>query len=236
MIVSGVLKSEITSINQIIKSKATEAVHCKINGDDAQIRLTALISSMNVREKYLNGWFGGNRNKVSDREKNQSQISELVSRVDDLKSEIKSLDLLAKKIIDEYLRIKDPDYQILVEPYDAALKVQKATAFFIRKVDRALSEVRDAQGMETLDILSKNSAISILSYMENSEASEAIKRVQVGVVSFQEAINSYNNFIKGYKAPKVEVEICDGIDLFFDLVFDGFDFMSIFTLFFIRSS
>jgi hypothetical protein len=228
--ISNELREQVRTFERDIRSKSDEAARTAQESKRVQAEANRLWGTMNFRERNLGGWFGGDKTKVARHRELQTKVSELDSKASDLRSEVKKFDAQAKKAIDNHLREHDRDYQELLQPHDEASKVKKAVDAFLGKIDNALSEIDDAQGMETLDLFTKNKGISVLSYMENSEASDAVEAVQQAAKPFQKAVDAYNGFLKGYQAPQVHAEIGDGIDLVFDFVFDGFDFMSIFTL------
>jgi len=85
-------------------------------------------------------------------------------------------------------------------------------------VKSAQSSVRGAQGMEMVDLFTKNKAISFLSSIDNSAANSAIQRVKSEMKRLSERI-------KGFK-PHAATGVNDNMDLVFDLVGIDFDFLS----------
>lgn len=230
MKISNELKGQVNSLEQAIRSKeqeasdaSAEAVRVALKGDD-------LWQAMNFRERYLGGWFWGDVTKSTKYHEMRATTKQLSSKSDVLLLEAANLNTKVIEVIKSDLDSQDNDYQKLLGPHLAALKIKEAVDTFLDKINTALSEVDDAQSMETLDLFSSNKGISIVSYMENEEAKEAIRQAQGSVETFQLAINDYNFYLKGRQAPKIDADICDGIDLILDLGLDGFDFMSLFTL------
>lgn len=230
MNISNELREQVKTLERDIRSKSDEATQATKESKRVQAEADRLWGTMNFRERNLGSWFGGDKTKVVRHRELQAKVSELDSKASDLRSKVEKLDTQVKKVIDGHLRENDVDYQSLLQPYNAATTMKEAVDAFLGKIRRALSEIGDAQGMEMIDLFTKSKAISVLSYMENSEANDAIKATQRAAKPFQEAVENYNGFLKGYQAPQVIAEIGDGIDLVFDFVFDGFDFMSLFTL------
>ncbi|HAV11311.1 MAG TPA: hypothetical protein DCX32_02095 [Candidatus Moranbacteria bacterium] len=224
------LQEQVRKLEKDIRLKSAEAARISeeneiIRAEDGRLRET-----MNFRERNLGGWFGGDRNKVARVRELEMKSAELDSQASNLGQEAEKCENDLKVFIDAYLRNCDASYQSLVQPYDRAVEMKKAIAVFLEKIDIALSEIGDAQGMETIDLLSSNKGIAALSYMENSEASDAIDEVRAAVKIFQEAVIAYKDSSGGFQSSKIETEIGDGIDLVFDFALEGFDFMSIFTL------
>jgi hypothetical protein len=184
---------------------------------------------MNFREKYLGGWFGGDKHNVRQYRTLERDIANMTDRIDHLGWEKMNFDHLIGLLVHSELSKNDPVFQKLLEPYQEASDMKSEIDKFVESIQNALKEVDDAQSTETMDLLSGNKAISLLSHMENDEASMAIRNVGRMIPLFQKALTEYNGFIKNYEAPTL-VEIDDFTDLMFDLALDGFDFMSIFTL------
>ncbi len=185
---------------------------------------------MNFRERYLNGWFGGDKVKVRDRRNLEREISALRARIRRIAKKSDSFDRKLMEHISAQLSGSDDSYRKLLEVRKSLEKLKKSADWFGDKIDRALSEIDEAQGMETLDLVTKNKGIAMMSYFENSEANEAIREVSRSAPAFQKAMDEYNGFLKGRKFSGSIVAIDDGIDLVLDLIFDGFDFSSFFTL------
>jgi phage shock protein A len=189
-----------------------------------------LWKSMDFRERRLRGAFGGDKKKVALRRVLKAQLPKLEADAASLKRDADAADRGLRKFLERSLAETDPDYQTLLQPYWAALGLKKTVDGYLGKIDAALEEVREAHGMETMDLFSKNKGIAILSHIETVEAREAIAVVRATGPDFQKSLEEYNDSVKGWKAPALDAEIGDGLDLTFDLLLDGFDFMSVFAL------
>lgn len=224
------LQKQVRELGKSSRLKSAEAARISEESAFARAEADHLRDTMNFRERNLGGWFGGDRGKVAKVRELETKVAEFDLQASGLRQESEKCESDLKAIIDSHLRNCDESYRVLVQPYDRAAKMKDAIDVFLEKIDSALSEIGDAQGMETLDLLSSNKGISVLSYMENSEASDAIDEVRAAAETFQKAVAAYDDFLESYRSPRIEAEIGDGIDLALDFALDGFDFMSIFTL------
>ena len=224
------VQQSVQDLQSEIKGNRSKALEAKEQQAENQMKLDALEATMNIREKYLAGWFGGDKDGVAQRR----NLAEMVEALDTQSSEFTKLANLRDgqivKTLDEYLRRNDGTYQKLVVPKDAAERLKLAVDEFKGLIEHALSEIDSAQSMETMDMFTKNKGISLMSYAANSDASSAIGDVKRAAPDFQAAVEGYTEAIKGFDAKAVRADIGDGMDLFFDFAFDGFDFMSMFTL------
>lgn len=230
MKISNELRGQVRTLEREIRSKSDEATRITQERRQVQAEATRFWSTMNFRERNFAGGFGGDRTKVARYREFQTLIAELDSKAIGLQREVEELNTQVASIIGDHLGHHDADYQLLLQSYDAASTMKEAVDTFIGKIQQAISEVSNAKGMETLDLFTKSKTISVLSYMGNSGANNAIRAVQKATDPFQKALDRYNEFLGSYQAPQLSSEISDGVDLVFDVVFDGFDFMSLFTL------
>lgn len=185
---------------------------------------------MNFRERYLGGWFGGDKQKVKDYKAAIELQEQFESAASDIAHEINVIDESLVRTLDEELRVYDISYQQLLVPLEAAQTLKTAIDRFLKEIDEALKEVDDADTMETFDLVSSNVGISVISYLENQEAAEEIDDVKEALPAFQKALKDYDDKINAIDLSDFSAAINDGWDLAFDFAFDGFDFMSIFTL------
>jgi hypothetical protein len=192
--------------------------------------IDSLWASMSFRERRLRGAFGGDKKKVAARRALKGQLPKLEADAASLKRDADAADRSLRKFLEERLAETDPDYQMLLQPYWAAFGLKKTVAGYLEKIDAALEEVREAHGIETMDLFSKNKGLAILSHIETAEARDAIAVVRATGPDFQKFLEEYNDSVKGWKAPALDAEIGDSLDLTFDLLLDGFDFMSVFAL------
>ncbi|MBI2083540.1 MAG: hypothetical protein HYT76_08210 [Deltaproteobacteria bacterium] len=117
------------------------------------------------------------------------------------------------------------------EAYAKVEQIEKEGNRLIHKIDEAVDEIDDAQGMETLDLLTDSKAVSFFSTMSTSEADDAIQTVTHHAERFQARLREYNEFAQDSSLPEVE-GVSDCLDLALDLILDGgFDFMSCLNLF-----
>ncbi len=187
-------------------------------------------NSMNIRERYFFGWFGGDKAKVARFKALQNKAEQAEGKVESLKEKIQKTDKKIQDKLNEYLLKNDLDYQKLFKPYDASRTMQKSVDDFLGTIDSALSSVNSAQGSESLDLVTDSKLISFISSADNSSANSSIASVEDAVAPFRKSLEKYGNSLENYEAPNINVRIDDTLDLIFDISFSGFDFMSMATL------
>lgn len=223
-------KTKVSDLERAIATKRQEHSSTSREIETHDQSATIQWNKMNFRERYLRGWFGGDTKKVAKYKSTVILKEEYETAAADIVSEIDLIDADIVKRIDTELRLNDISFQKLVVPLEAVQTLKNAIDTILKEIDEALSEVDEAETMETFDLVSSNAGISLLSYLENAEAAEEIEDVEKAMPAFQKALRDYNSKIKAIDVSEFSAEINDGWDLAFDLVFDGFDFMSIFTL------
>lgn len=230
MYITPELRSQVQRLEQAIHTTSEEVAATTQFLDATRVEVDSIWNQMNFRERYLEAWFGGDKKKLLNYRTQRGMIPGLVSKLEALQNAVAELDDQVSSILDDYLRKHDSSYQALLLPYEQAQRMRASVDSFLTTIDRALRQIGSAQSMETMDLFSKSAGISVLSTMANSDASSMIDAVRREAGPFQTALDSYNGFLEGYQAPQVDAEISDTIDLVFDIVLDGFDFLSIFTL------
>ena len=218
---------ELARLSDTFRAKSEDA---SLEAQNFQEQARAIEATFGLRERYLRGYLGGDRDAVKaqivahyegiaaqalarahgrTQEKTQGQITDILS---------------------SYLSNTDQSYTTLKVPLNAVILLSLRVDQFKAKIKTALKEIDEAQSMETMDLFTKNAAISIMSSIENGQARDAIEDVKKAAPAFQKAIEDYNGAIKQVDLGALDLDIDDFTDLVFDLVLDGFDFMSIFTL------
>jgi hypothetical protein len=82
----------------------------------------------------------------------------------------------------------------------------------------AISDLRSASTTETIDAVSSNKGIAVISSMQNQEASDSVKRAQASIEALRAETDRVSAELTG---------VDDTLDLIMDLAWDGvFDFMS----------
>jgi hypothetical protein len=227
-----------TEFRDQLRTLEREAAECrdllkKIRSRNLRLlgEMDGLRLQMGWREKYFRGWFGGNKLLVQESRRLNAELKDTLVGQEAQKVAIETAERVCIEAVAAHLAENDPEFRDLDQRRAAAGKVKAAADELLEAIDHALGEVDDAQGTETLDLVSKDKGISILSHLENDEANEAIGEVKDAAQRFRAALESYNGGIKEKLSQETGVErINDDIDLVLDLVGDGFDFMSLFTL------
>jgi hypothetical protein len=225
-----ILRSAVGDLEDTIHQKNDELSTKRAASKRCDQAIVTAEAGMSFRERYLPNWLGGNKDKVKEHANLITESQKLSYSISMLENSIARLRKQLGDTYTDYLTRHDATYQELLKPYDAALRFKDIVDNFLAKVDEAISEVEEAEDMETFDFVSDNKGISLASAFQNSDASDAIESVSDALPAFQKAVNEYNQFLKDWKIPALSARIDDSIDLAFDLVFDGFDFMSIATL------
>jgi len=194
-------------------------------------QLDGIRLQMGWREKYFRGWFGGDKRLVREARETKVELADALVEEEAQSAALETAERECITAVAAHLADHDPEFQSLDRRCSEVGRVKKAADEYGEAIDHALSEIDDAESMETLDLVSKNKGISILSHMENDEANEAIGEVKQAAQRFQEALEAYNGAVKeGCGRTDAVGRINDDIDLVLDLIGDGFDFMSFFTL------
>ena len=101
--------------------------------------------------------------------------------------------------------------------YDIIYKTKKAGDFALHEIEEAISSVNSAESMETMDLISSNKGISLMSTFSNSTASSDISNAG-------EAINKFKTHLDSMKVAVETLKHDTGIehmDFVFDLFFDN---------------
>jgi hypothetical protein len=229
--IPDLLRQQIVSLQEDIttKSEAAEEAQKKSDGyksDAVNYRET----QMKFWDRWFFGWFG-KKETVKAYKNLKSLTAEFNTKAEDLRAQAKAVDAEADNKIHGFLRQSDPHYTGVSTCHDKAVETKNVIGQFMSTVDNALDEIDDAQNTEMMDMFSKNKGISVISYMENQEAGDAIKDVRRALPAFQKALESYNVTVKEFDSSAVRLtDVGDGFDLMLDFAFEGFDFMSLFTL------
>ena len=98
----------------------------------------------------------------------------------------------------------------------------------VREINEAQSAISEAETMETLDMVSSNKGLSVLSSLSTSEANSEIQDIKPVLEDFKQSLKKLESKELEQDLPEVD----DSFDLVFDFVFDGgFDFFSMLNLF-----
>lgn len=225
------LSEQVQILEKEIRRHRDSASQLETAKNETQTQYDSVRSQMGWREKYFAGWFGGDKSVVQIGRTLEGTIDNYNTKVSQTGKAIQNSEDQIDKTIKSYLVQNDPTYQQLDAALRKIVEVRDTTSTYMRRINNALSEIDDAQGIETLDLFTDNKGISAQSWMENKKAQQAIDAVKEYTNNFQGGISKYNGFLKNQQSVEIgQVEIGDGIDFVFDMVFDGFDFMSLFTL------
>lgn len=224
------LRAEVRDLEAKIGDKGREAATAEENRAQKQQEAEKLYETMGWRERYIRGFLGGDRDAVRRHRELTGLTAHFNTIAAQKREDANILDQQLCERVHEHLRQNDAAFRSLLVPQRAAQELQDAVAGFLSTIDSALSEIDDAQSMETMDLFSKNKGIALMSTLANSEAKSAIRAVEEAAPDFQRAVDTYNETMKKVDLGDLKFEIGDTMDLVFDLAFDGFDFMSIFTL------
>ncbi|NTW14341.1 MAG: hypothetical protein HGA31_04915 [Candidatus Moranbacteria bacterium] len=228
--VSEELRTRIRNAVRIAREKKDAADANGTNVSEIRSRVESMYASLNFRERHLGGWFGGDREKVgaymnllAKRDQLSLQDATLREAANRAENEVQSL-------MGRYLKENDSDYRDLLVPYEAAVKVRQAVDSILERIEAALSSISSAETLETFDLCSSGIGMSAMSYMQNDDANSAIESVRSEIPSLQAALRQYDGFLETGRVPAVDAKIDDLTDFASDMIFDGVDFMSIFTL------
>lgn len=232
MQITSELKQNVQDLETELNSKKREASRAESDSLQKKTEADNLWSRMTFRERYLRGWFGGDTETVEKYKNLRVLTEDFNQQASRSQSQSQALDSRIVTTIDKFLREQnDGNYLALVGPRDAADQMMDKVEDFIGLVETALSEIDDAQSMETMDLATNNAGISMMSTLENDEAKSAIKKVESAADAFQKAVQDYSESLKGFQVAQSDLRLGDTLDLMTDFAFDdGFDFMSIFTL------
>lgn len=201
---------------------------------ESQEKADKIYENMGWRERYLPKWIAryiGANIQTMDSYNNQNKAtSRFESKAFKHDQKAFNIDQKITDKISNFLRANDATYRSIIIPLEAAIEFQKTVHDISSLVHNALNEIDDAQSMETMDLFTKNKGISLMSTFANSDARTAVNDVKSAMPAFETAARQYHETYKDFSLSKVETEFGDLTDLVFDFAFDGFDFMSIFSL------
>jgi phage shock protein A len=149
----------------------------------------------------------------------------------DWNAQNRTIESIVKSWRDGLRTAKDSYRKGLEEIRGKVLALQKLADECMREINRASEAISDAEFSETLDLFTDSVLVSALSSMDTSDANDAIGRVRSRVKRFQGELEAFNGSLKSNPLADRIGDLDDTLDLVFDLVFDGFDFLSVLNLF-----
>ena len=201
---------------------------------DSQTLADKIRDRMGWRERYLPQWLagflGGNTSVMQEYQDQDSVTKDFEAKASKHGHTAYKIDLSIIEHISAFLRDHDQDFRNILIPLEAADEFKQSIGKFKGLISTALSEIDDAQSMETMDMFTKNKGISLMSTFANSDARDAVNRVKSAAPAFEAAAQKYQESYKDFSVGKIQAGFGDMTDLVFDFMFDGFDFMSIFSL------
>jgi chromosome segregation ATPase len=227
------LSTQVQTLEQNMQDLRKEAVKAAEEKNKFQSQTESHRATMSFWDRNLWGWFG-NKEKIKRHHEFKSLTATFNEKAAKLENQASGIDAQVDNEIEAYLRKNDLSYQLLLAPHQAAVDLKSAAGSFLGKIDAALDSIGSAQMTETLDLFTDSALISVLSTLDNSNASSEISAVKSAAPAFQRAVETYNASLSSFKAANVQISgIDDSIDLMFDLVMGGggFDFMSMISLF-----
>lgn len=229
MNMSEVLKKDVTSLEEQIAEARAAALQAETQSRTAEFAAESIYAEMGFWDRYFFGAFG-NKAVISARNGQRSLQEKFNAEAQQFNNAANVLNDSIDSKIGEYLLGADKNYKELVAAQSVSEAMKSEVDNFRAVVDEAISSVTSAQGMETMDLVSKSTAISLMSTGSNAVASGDIEEVREALPAFQKAVQKYNAGMNSVKGVQLDTDIQDGLDLAFDLAMDGFDFMSAFTL------
>ncbi len=190
-------------------------------------------AKMGFREKYLFGWFGGDKSLVTNNKKFKAELKTIATGIDDQRDAIGTTDGAVRTALSTQLMKTDDGFVATKARFDQLDRIVGQAGRFRGAINRALSEIDDAQSAETFDMVSDSAAASLWSNSEASEAKSAINTVKYAATEFQATLKSYQDLVGSQSVGHAGfTDVGDGWDTFFDLAGGGggFDFMSMFQL------
>lgn len=190
--------------------------------------------SMGWREKHLPRWMaklvGGNTSAIDRYAAKMDNVSAEDKQARSYGDKADTINSSVINAVSDFLNRNDQNYRNILIPLAAANEFKSSIGKFKGLIRHALSEIDDAQSMETMDMFTKNKGISLMSTFANGDARDAVNRVKSAAPTFEAAAQKYQESYRDFSVGKIEAEFGDLTDLVFDFMFDGFDFMSIFSL------
>jgi hypothetical protein len=193
---------------------------CRTRAHHALVEFTEARSAMTLQERLVDSFVTSNDEELRDHaERNiascDAQLADIVPRW----TTQEAYGTLAKDLADteahqEAIRAHRP-HRALV---DAATGLHGLAVVAEAHLDEAISDLSSASTMETLDAVSSNKAIALMSHSQNQTASDSVREAQASIERLQAETRRVGAQLTG---------IDDTLDLVMDLAFDGvFDFMS----------
>jgi DNA repair exonuclease SbcCD ATPase subunit len=235
MKLSSDIKKEVRDLESRI-AKVSESLQQTTNRlQSAEKFMAQFQNTLGWRERYLWGWLakmlGGNENDIEGYRVRSDSINLHRSEVKDLKRRKETLDKQTNQTVRNFLAEKPDDvYVSLMTTFNAATDMKQAVSHLMGQINSAKAAISGARSTEGWDMLSKSKTVSFVSTMSTHNASGRVKEVRRSLSTFQEKLNNYNETIRNLDNVSLKQELDDGFDLVFDMIYDGFDFMSAFNL------
>ncbi|HSI21258.1 MAG TPA: hypothetical protein VLA04_06270 [Verrucomicrobiae bacterium] len=223
--ISVELKNRKADLLELLKKADALDQTIKENAEFAE----TLWEQMGFRERYLWGWFWGDRDLVLRRrdlirttDGLQESAETLREKIAGLRNEI-DIDIVTE------LHQSNPGFRVARDHMVATGLLEEAAIRCREALEEAMNDISSAQSMETYDLVSTNNVASILSSSANSEAQYSISEAEEALREFDLALKKYDQTETGLRGMSEGID--DFPDLILDLVLDlPFDFMSWSTL------
>jgi hypothetical protein len=198
---------------------------------ESQSKLEALSAKRGWRERYLNGWFGGDRKLLLAYNSEKQLCAQFNQSAEKAIEVVKDIDKKVTETIDDHLRSTNASYLMIATIHKDIAEVKSAGDILERQINNALDALSSAISTEWVDLATNNNGISFLSYLENDSAREAVAEVEKALNDFRDKAKALKEQTEKIKEIDLKSLDLDNMDLVFDLAFDDvFDFMSIFVL------
>lgn len=148
-----------------------------------------LNDSFNRRERYLGGWFGGDREKVHRHNDLLEECIDLEAQFDRKQKVIDAIQHEMFLLLDRELAA-DPDYAALGIMCGDGRSAEASAKHLIQLLQRALREVDEAQTANMMDAAGLNS-MAAYDYIATDEARQAVAAVNRYLPEFQRFVGRF---------------------------------------------
>lgn len=193
---------------------------CRTRARAALVEFSEARSAMTMRERLVDSFVTSQDEELRDRAERtiascDQQLCDIVPRWT-VQEAYETLTADARDSESHRIAVeKHNPHRILV---DAATRLHGLAVAAESHLDEAISDLSSASTMETLDAVSSNKGIALMSHSQNQTASDSVRTAQASIERLQAETRRVGAQLSG---------IDDTLDLIMDLAFDGvFDFMS----------
>lgn len=226
----GAIFEQLKVLEKNIKENQGEIGEFHQREAEFQNNLAEIRSKMGFRERFLGGFFGGNKNLIEEARTLKEDLALFEENIKKLNQGQKINEDQIINIIKLYSEQHDPNFKQLKEYLARISHLRKEAYNLIASVEHAISEFKHAEFQEMINIPGRRQ--SPFSALSKFNAQGSLDEVKAEAKNFQKELDKYNQYMKknpskkSLAAPK---ESLKGLDALANIVFDQNIFITLLT-------